>query len=344
MPNEIKFEYNRDDAVKAARLIAIGAGVFILGLLAATCVYSVQPSENAIVMRFGKFHSTSTPGLHVRVPFLDQVLIANMRERTIRLPFGVTGESQEYNRLDQVRDQSSEDDILMLTGDLNAARVEWTIQWQVSDPRNYLTTFHSDQYAQFLGSADAAHDRYMESIITTVGRTVMNRLVGDYSFGEVLTSRRTEIEGQARESTQELLDEYETGIRITSLQLQRVTPPEKVKASYEAVNEAVQTRDKLENEAERERNEVLPTARADRDKLIQEATGYADRRRSEVRGEIDALMAQYREFSKAPEETRQRLYLEALESAMSKVKNKTIIDSDLQQQLLPLLNLNGDSN
>ena len=167
----------------------------------------------------------------------------------------------------------------------------------------------------------------------------MNRLVGDYSIDEVLTGKRNEIREQALEATQNMLDKYECGIRITDLQLQRVTPPEQVKASFAAVNEAVQTRDKLENEANKEKNTLLPKARADRDKAIREAEGYSARRRSEVKGEIDALMAQYEQYAKAPEETRQRLYLESMEKVMSAVKNKTIIDSDLQQ-LLPLLNLN----
>ncbi|MCP4511447.1 MAG: HflK protein, partial [Fuerstiella sp.] len=118
----------------------------------------------------------------------------------------------------------------------------------------------------------------------------------------------------------------------------RVTPPEQVKPSYAAINEADQTRDKLQNEANKEKNTLLPKAQAERDKAIREAEGYASRRRSEVKGEIDALMAQYQQFAKAPDETRQRLYLEAMEKVLSNVQNKTIIDSDLQQ-LLPLLNL-----
>ena len=130
----------------------------------------------------------------------------------------------------------------------------------------------------------------------------------NYSIGEVLTSEREEISFKATDATQALLDQYDCGVTITNLQLQRVTPPDQVKPAYAAINEADQTRDKLENEANKEKNTLLPQARAERDKAIREAEGYAARRRSEVRGEIDALMAQYEQFAKAPEETKRSIF------------------------------------
>jgi membrane protease subunit HflK len=325
-PNDLQIEFRREDVAKATKLI-VGAFLLLAVILVVTrAMYSVQPSEQAVVLRFGKYHSTSIPGLHFCIPFVDEVLTVDVRERTLRLPFGYEGEGRPVN--------AKEEDVLMLTGDLNAAVVEWTVQWQVADPQKYLFTFHR-------GSVD--QDEFLQEVITVVGRTEMNRLVGDYSIGEVLTSKREEISYKATAATQAKLDRYECGIRVTNLQLQRVMPPEQVRASYAAINEADQTRDKLENEANKEKNTLLPQAKAERDRAIREAEGYAARRRSEVKGEIDALMAQYEQFAKAPEETRQRLYLEALEKVMSNVEHKTIIDSDLQQ-LLPLLNLSEGSN
>lgn len=322
MSNDIQFDFKREDVARATRVVVIGVAFLAVILLGSRTMYTVQPNEEAVVLRFGKYTSTASPGLHFCIPFVDEVLTVDVRERNLRMPFGITGELVAARA-------ANEEDVLMLTGDLNAAVVEWTVQWQVSDPQQYLFTFHSERVDQ---------DEYLQAIITVVGRTVMNRLVGDYSIGEVLTSKREEISIEAKDATQKKLDEYNCGIRITNLQLQRVTPPEQVKASYAAINEADQTRDKLENEANKEKNTLLPKAKAERDKAIREAEGYAARRRSEVKGEIDALMAQYEQFAKAPEETRQRLYLESLEKVLSKVENKTIIDSDLQQ-LLPLLNL-----
>ena len=321
---EIKFDFRKEDVAKATGLVVLGAIVLSVITLGANSMYTVQPNELAVVMRFGRYTSTAEPGLHFCIPFVDQVITADARERTIRLPFG-TSEGRPG--------RSDDDNDLMLTGDLNAAAVEWTVQWLVSDPKQYVFTFYSSGQDQ---------DTYLQEIISVVCRTVMNRLVGDYSIDEVLTGKRMEIRQAAREATQAMLDKYECGIRITDLQLQRVTPPKQVESSFAAVNEAAQTRVKLENEANKTKNTLLPTARADRDKLIREAEGYASRRRSEVKGEIDALMAQYEQFAKAPEETRERLYLEALENVLSSVKNKTIIDADLQQ-FLPLLNLSEGS-
>jgi membrane protease subunit HflK len=326
MSSDFQFEFKREDVSRATRVVATAFVLLALLLLASRAIYTVEPNEQAVVLRFGKYHTTADPGLHFSIPFVDQVLTADTREWTIRMPFGATEERTSL--------RVEEDDVLMLTGDLNAAAVEWTLQWRVSDPRQYLFTFHN---------AETDQEEFLQRVITIVGRTVMNRLVGDYSIDEVLTGKRTEIEDAAQDATQRMLDKYECGIRITDLQLQRVTPPNQVKASFAAVNEAVQTRDKLENEANKEKNTLLPKARAERDKAIREAEGYAARRRSEVKGEIDALMAQYEQFAKAPDETRQRLYLESLEKVLSSVKNKTIIDSDLQQ-LLPLLNLNQEDD
>ena len=326
MPSdEIQFDFRREDVAKATRVVVVGFVVLAIVLIGAKSMYTVQPNEEAVVLRFGRYATTSQPGLHFCIPFVDEVMTADTRERTIRMPFGVSDERPSSS--------NDEDDVLMLTGDLNAAAVEWTVQWRVSDPQQYLFTFHNEYIDQ---------DSYLQSIISVVGRTVMNRLVGDYSIDEVLTGKRKEIGEAALEATQAMLDKYKCGIRITDLQLQRVTPPVQVKASFAAVNEAAQTRVKLENEANKEKNTLLPKARAERDKAIREAEGYAARRRSEVRGEVDSLMAQYEQFAKAPEETRQRLYLESMEKMLSAVKQKTIIDSDLQQ-LLPLLNLSEES-
>ncbi|MEZ6060050.1 MAG: FtsH protease activity modulator HflK [Planctomycetaceae bacterium] len=325
---QVQFEMRPEDFGRIARPVLIGLSVIAVIVIAYKSIYQVEPSEQAVVMRFGRYHSTQAPGLHFRIPFVDDVLTVDVGERNVRLPFGVDGDHQAAN--------VPEEDVLMLTGDLNAAVVEWTVQWKVSDPQRYLFTFYSGS------SREEDQDRFLQYILTVVGRTVMNRLVGDYSIGEVLTSKREEISFKALDATRQMLDKYDCGIRITNLQLQRVLPPSQVRASYAAINEADQTRDKLENESNKEKNTLLPKAKADRDKAIREAEGYAARRRSEVKGEIDALMAQYEQFAKAPQETRQRLYLEALEKVLSQVDDKTIIDSDLQQ-LLPLLNLNEGS-
>lgn len=296
--------------------------VLVAGYLAMQSYYTVRENENAVVLRFGKYHATTPPGFHFCIPLADEILKVNVtEERRLRLP---------VNGIAERPDSVSEEATLMLTGDLNAASVEWTVQWRINDPKQRLFRFHDPN------APDADAD--VEQVIFIVARSVMNRLVGDYSIDEVLTEKRPEIRMAARQATQETLDRYECGVTITDLQMQRVRPPDKVRPSFDSVNSSIQQKDKLENEANKERNMLIPAARAESDKKVREAEGYAARRRAEVNGEIEALRAKYEAYSKAPDVTRKRLYLEAMETILSSVEQKTIIDSELNQ-VLPLLQL-----
>jgi membrane protease subunit HflK len=302
----------------------IVALILILWLLT-DISYTVKPYEQAVVLRFGKYHTTTLPGLHLKLPLIDQVLKVSVEEHGLRLPFGLASRTE-----DPINASSrSEDETLMLTGDLNTASVEWTVQWKVTEPSQFLFRFPLDE-----------NDRFAETLLTTVARTVMNQMVGDYSFDEVIGAKRSDIAFKARDDSQRILDAYLCGITVTALQMQRVIPPDRVKPAFDKVNASIQQKQKLENEAEATRNRLIPEARAKRDQLIREAEGYAGRRRAESTGEIEALLAMYRAYQRAPDITRQRLYLEAMQEILQGVKDKTIIDSDLKQ-LLPLLNLDS---
>lgn len=303
---------------------------WVVGLLLALWLlsdltYTVKPYEQAVVLRFGKYHATTMPGLHFKVPLVDQVMKVSVEEHGLRLPFGLTSHAD----LPINAPHRSEDETLMLTGDLNTASVEWTVQWRVTDPAPFLFRFPQDQ-----------SDRFAEGLLTTVARTVMNRLVGNYSFDEVIGPKRSDIAFEARRDAQRILDAYACGITVTALQMQRVIPPDRVKPAFDRVNAAIQQKQKLENEAEAARNKLIPEARANRDKMVREAEGYSSRRRAEADGEIQALLAKYHAYQRAPEATRQRLYLEAMQDVFQGVHDKTIIDAELKQ-LLPLINLDA---
>jgi len=302
--------------------LAIVVLLLVLGYLIMKGFYTVRENENAVVLRFGREHATTAPGFHFCIPFVDTVLKANVtEERRIRLPLGDGAER---------RTSASEEATLMLTGDLNAASVEWTVQWRISNPSQKLFSFYDPR--------DPEGDVYLEQVVNMVARTVMNRLVGDYSIDEVLTEKRPEIRLAARNATQEMLDRYACGVTITDLQMQRVRPPTKVRPSFDAVNSAIQHKDQLENEANKEKNQLIPTARAESDKKKREAEGYAARRRAEVDGEIEALRAKYAAYKLAPDVTRKRLYLDAMETILNNVDQKIIIDAKLNH-VLPLLQL-----
>lgn len=292
-------------------------------LLMIQSVYTVNPDEKAVVLRFGKYHQTMGPGLQFCIPLVDRVELVSVRERSLLLPFG-EGADRPRDSEEELQEKS-----LVLTGDLNAARVEWTVQWNVTaEPQQFLFRFHQEDDPE-----------YPQEIIKTVAQSVMNRLVGDYSIDEVLTVGRKEIEGKALDQTQEILTGYDCGVEIVALQMQQVNPPLSVKPAFDAVNTSIQHKDELINEANQERFKLLPEAQAEKNKLVNEAQGYANRRRSETDGEIEALRAQFSEYKLAPEETRQRLYLEALEEIFGSVESKVIVDADLQGSVLPLLQL-----
>jgi membrane protease subunit HflK len=311
-----------DRILLAAPLVIL---VILAALLAYFSVYKVDAHERAVVMRFGKLREPVVgSGLHYRIPLVDEVVKVNVQLHRLRLPFG-TERGRPRN--------AQEEETLMLTGDLNAAAVEWTIQWQVTEPEKFAFRFYQPDDPQ-----------YAETVIQTVAQTVMNRLVGDYSIDEVLTLKTDELEQEALGGTRAMLARYDFGVKVRDLQMQRVRPPGKVRPAFEQVNASIQKREQLEYEGKKERNSLVPQAEAEKDKLVREAEGYRDRRLAEAKGEIDALMAKYEEYKKAPEETRQRLYLEAMEEILAAVESKVIIDSELQGKTLPLLPLDQGAN
>ncbi|QGJ72231.1 Hypothetical protein PBC10988_39490 [Planctomycetales bacterium 10988] len=309
-------------------LIVNGFAVFLLMILVLyvgwNSFYMVEPHEKAVVLRFGKYYDTVGPGAHFLIPAVDTAIPVSIEENSLRLPSQRDG---GYNLPRTYQESES----LILTGELNASVVEWTIQWQVVQPEQFLFSFHRD-YAR----------DHMQETIRTVSISVMNQVVGDYSLNESLTSRREEIGVEALKQTQDILEQFDCGVRILRLQVQKITPPSRVKPAYDAVVAAIQQQEQAVNEANQERNRLLPRAKASEDRLIREAEGFADRRRAEAQGEISALLAKYKAYQEAPEITRQRLYLEAMEDILSNSGQKVVIDGDLPG-LLPFLNLNEET-
>jgi membrane protease subunit HflK len=268
-----------------------------------------------VVLRFGKYQGTQGPGLHFLIPLVDRAVSVSTAERSLRLPFGVPGGAHIQ--------EGSGQETLVLTGDLYAAVVEWNVIWRVVQPKDYLFNIDSDA---------------LERTIIAVSRSAMHRAVGDFSADEVLTGEREEIGRLAHQAMQQALDSYQSGVRVVAVQMQRVTPPSRVKPAFDEVNASIQQREQLVNEANRERNRLIPQAEATRHRLMQEAEGYAARKRAEVEGEVAALQARYQAYQEAPEVTRRRLYLEAMEEVIRRSGPKTVLDSSLEG-LLPLLNV-----
>ncbi len=290
----------------------------IVGLTSA--VYQIPTDSVGVVLRFGKYVTEVQPGLRFKVPFgIDKVLILPVkRQLKEEFGFGTSGASNPH----QYKSQSFNKEKRMVTGDLNAALVEWVIQYRISDPKNYLFKV-----------------RNAEDTLRDISESVMREVVGDRTVDEVLTIGRQEIESEALIKMQELASKYEVGISIDQVQLKNVNPPTKVQKSFDEVNQAQQEKEKLINEARREYNRSIPLAEGEKDQKIQEAEGYNLRRVNEAKGDVANFSAVLAEYMKAPDVTKLRLYHETMQEVLANVKSKNIIDSDAKS-VLPLLQLN----
>jgi membrane protease subunit HflK len=281
--------------------------------------FTVNPEEVGIVLRFGKYTRQAPSGLNFKMPFGIEGVIKVPVERQIKQEFGFR--TVRAGIRTQYAPNRFQDESLMLTGDLNAAQVEWIVQYRISDPYKYLFKV-----------------RNAETTFRDITEAIMREIVGDRTVNEVLTVGRQEIALAVEVKIQELCDNYETGIKVDQVVLQDVNPPEEVKPSFNEVNEAQQEKEKLINQARSEYNKIIPKAKGEAQRQIEEARGYALERVNNAKGDAARFRAQYIEYSKAREVTRQRLYLETLNEVLSKVGRKLITDNEASG-ILPLFNL-----
>jgi membrane protease subunit HflK len=292
--------------------------VFVLGVY--TSYYTVPSDSVVVVQRFGKYLKEVPPGLHFKLPLgIDKATIVPVK-RQLKQEFGFTtpGATDRYQT---PRDGRKETE--MVTGDLNAALVEWVVQYRIADPVKYL--FEVREPSETL--------RY-------VSESVMREVVGDRTVDEVITIGRQEIEIEALAKMQELSTKYTMGISIDQVQLKNINPPAPVQESFNEVNQAQQEKEKLINEARRDYNKVIPLAEGEKDQRIREADGYRLKRINEAEGDAARFSALLAEYTKAPEVTRRRIYIETMQDVMPNIKSKIIIDEQARS-ILPLLNLDS---
>ena len=209
----------------------------------------------------------------------------------------------------------------MVTGDLNMATVEWVVQFRIEEPKKWI--FHVEEPGPTLRDAS---------------ESAMREVIGDRTVDEVLTIGRQEIEDQCLVRLKELANRYGLGVTIMQVQLKDVHPPGPVQASFNAVNQAQQEREQQINLANGEYNKAVPRARGEAARKISEAEGYALRRVNEAQGDAEKFTAVLHEYTKAPEVTRERLYLETMSDVLPQIQRKIILD-DKAANVLPLLNL-----
>ncbi|MEC8624031.1 MAG: FtsH protease activity modulator HflK [Bdellovibrionota bacterium] len=303
----------------------IGTGLIILFLLVlgSTSFYTVEPEEEAVIIRLGKYEGTYPPGLHFKIPLGVDRVIKVKTKKIHQISFGFV--PQTSGRRLRFRSDAFDDESLMLTGDLNVADVEWVVQFQISDPFKFLFQTASP-----------------EKNIKDVSESIMRRVIGDRLVTEVLTTGRVEIAAEVQELMQSLLNKYDMGVQIFTVQLQNVNPPEIVKASFNEVNEAKQEQEKVINQAEEAYNKVIPEARGKAEKQISEAEGFAEATVNRAKGDAKKFTSVLLEYKRAPAVTRKRMYLETMEEVLSKLDDLTIIDSKVKG-VLPIFQKTNES-
>jgi membrane protease subunit HflK len=317
MNGDIQFDFRKfqlpNISSRTIGWIVIG---IILIIFLVSSVFTVNPEEVGVIRRFGKYTRVVSPGLNFKIPFGIETVKKVPVERQLKEEFGFRTKTADV-RTEYVA-RAFQQESLMLTGDLNAGEVEWIVQFRISDPYKFLFKV-----------------RNAISTFRDMNEALMREVVGDRSVSEVLTIGRVEIANTVTTKLQELCDQYETGIKVDQVVLQDVNPPDPVKPAFNEVNEAQQEREKLINQARSEYNKVIPKARGDALRIIEEARGYAVERVNQARGEAARFNSILKEYLRAPEVTRQRIYLETMNDVLPRVGRKLITDKDATG-ILPL--------
>jgi modulator of FtsH protease HflK len=327
---------NREDigeALRAARgmLGQFGRGArwalaaVLVVLIATTSYAQVEPDEVGVILRLGRYTETVEPGPHFRLPFgVDQIIKVPV-QRQLKAEFGFRTDKAAERTTYAATDRDMTRESIMLTGDLNVAVVDWIVQYKIADPYKYLFKVKN-----------------VEPMLRDIAEASMRAVVGDHSVNEVLTTGRQQVADEAKLSLQALADRYETGVDIQQVVLQDVNPPDPVKPSFNAVNEAIQEKERAINEAYAELNRVVPRAKGEAQETLQAAEGYAIDRINRARGEADRFASIRAEYAKAPDVTRRRLYLETVKQVLAKAGPKVISDES-QKGVTPLLHMDRAS-
>ncbi|NOY78398.1 MAG: FtsH protease activity modulator HflK [Calditrichaeota bacterium] len=296
-------------------ILAILALIFL-----SSSFYQIGPDEEGVILRFGRYVRTTEPGLHGKIPFgvesvkkvkVKYIFKEEFGFRTLKAGVRTIYSSQRFDN-----------ESLMLTGDLNVAVVEWIVRYRIKNARDFLFNV-----------------RNPEKTLRDISEAVMREVVGDRRVSEVLTVGRTEIAQNVQLQIQKIMDTYKSGIKIVTVKLQDVNPPDPVKPAFNDVNEAKQEKERMINQAWEAYNKAIPQAKGEAEKTIRNAEGYALNRVNRAKGDANNFIQVWRAYSQAKDVTRRRLYLETLQDVLPKIQNKYIIDPEIKGilQTLPLI-------
>ena len=276
--------------------------------------YQVQPSEQGVILRFGRYVGTTDAGLHYHLPYpIEDVIKVNVtQERSINLG---SAENRDYRN-------NAFTESHMLTGDENIVDINLTIVWKIKDAKDYLFNMRSP-----------------DATVSVAAQSVLREIVGQSEMQPIITGDRGKVEDETKAELQKVLDEFGSGIEIVRVKLQKADPPKQVIDAFNEVQRAKADMERFKNEAEAYRNEVLPKARGEAAKRLQAAQAYKEAVVNKAQGDAARFISVYNAYKEGKDVTIKRLYLETMEDVLSK-SNKVIVDpSSKGGNVLPFLPL-----
>ena len=279
--------------------------ILLIAVWAFSGLYRVLPDEQGVVLRFGKFVSTTQPGLNYHIPYPIETVLTPKVTKVNRIDVGFRAAS-DSGRTSGVGDVPEES--LMLTGDENIVNIDFSVFWVIKDAGQFLFKIQSPV-----------------ETVKAAAETAMREVIAKSRLQPILTEGRSKIEIETQEIAQSLLDEYESGIQITQVQTQKADPPDQVIDAFRDVQAARADMERSKNEAEAYANDVIPRARGEAAKILQEAEAYKKQVVAAAEGEASRFVAIYNEYAKAKQVTQERMYLETMEKVLADI-DKVIID------------------
>ncbi|MDD3655183.1 MAG: FtsH protease activity modulator HflK [Atribacterota bacterium] len=276
-------------------------------------IYIVQPNEQGVVRRFGKFNRLDSPGLHYHLPFPFESAVTPSVTEVKRIEIGFRTVRDSYIEV--------QEEALMLTGDENIVSAEAIVQYRIKNAADYLFNIIEP-----------------ELTVKNASEAALRQVIGSRKIDDALTEGKYEIQEETRLLIQELLDIYQSGILAIAVQLQDVNPPTEVSAAFKDVASAKEDKSKFINEAEGYRNDIIPKARGEAARIIKEAEGYKIERIRKAEGDVAKFNQILAEYQKGKEVTKYRLYIETMEKILPNM-NKFIIE-ETENNVLKLLPLN----
>jgi len=290
----------------------------LLGLAVAfwffTGVYMVGPDEVGVIRTFGAYTHQTQPGLNWHYPYPIQTVRTPKVTEVKRIEIGFrTTRNGQYRTVEK--------ESLMLTGDENIVDAELIVQYRIKEPENYLFKIVEP-----------------ELTVREASEASLRTIVGMNNIDETLTTGKYRIQEEAKKQIQAILDKYQSGIQVVAAQLQDVSPPKQVIAAFKDVASAKEDKNRLINQAEGYRNDVIPKARGEAEAMIRGAEGFKESRIKRAEGDVAKFNTVLKEYRKAKDITRERLYLETMEKVLPGVEKVIIPDKD-SGNMLNLLNL-----